>query len=57
MTGQPSGAPRWPRRGGLLRQTNRLFQACQLLRAEWPRLSREAEKTAAKPAKEAGPES
>ncbi len=35
-SGMPSGAPRWPFRGGLLRQPRRLVQACKLLRAEWP---------------------
>jgi hypothetical protein len=33
---QPVGAPRWPFRGGLRRQPNRLVEACKLLSAEWP---------------------
>jgi hypothetical protein len=36
--GMPSGAPRWPFPGGLLRQPHRLVQACKLLRAEWPQV-------------------
>lgn len=39
-TGMPLGAPRWPLRGGLLRQPSRLVQACKLLRSEWPYVSR-----------------
>jgi hypothetical protein len=41
MTGEPrKGAPRWPFRGGVLRQPRRLIEACALLRAEWPKLER-----------------
>lgn len=40
MNGQPSGAPRWPFKGGLRRQPRRLFDACKLLRAEWPSVAR-----------------
>lgn len=39
MTGQPRGAPRWPFRGGLLRQPLRLVEACRLMRAEWPHVA------------------
>lgn len=38
MSGQPFGPPVWPFPGGLLRQPNRLVQACKVLRAEWPNL-------------------
>jgi len=35
-TGTPRGAPRWPFKGGLLRQPARLVQAVKILHAEWP---------------------
>lgn len=35
-TGMPSGPPRWPFRGGLIRQPARLVQAAKILRSEWP---------------------
>jgi hypothetical protein len=41
MTGQPTGAPRWPFPGGLVRQPNRLVEACKLLRNEWAHVERE----------------
>src|SRR5512139_90312 len=40
-TGNPLGAPRWPFRGGLLRQPRRIFEACKVLAAEWPYVKRE----------------
>jgi hypothetical protein len=40
MSGSPSGAPRWPFKGGLKHQPRRLFEACKLLRAEWPSVAR-----------------
>jgi hypothetical protein len=41
MSGQPIGAPRWPRPGGLLRQPAWLLDAVKLLRYEWPHVKRE----------------
>lgn len=49
MTGGPRGAPRWPYRGGVLRQPNRLVEACRLLRSEWPQVA-----AAARPAEAEG---
>lgn len=34
MTGQPSGPPEWPLRGGMLKQPNKLVDAIAILRAE-----------------------
>ena len=34
MSGAP-GLTRWPRRGGMQRQPNRLVEAVRILRAEW----------------------
>lgn len=45
--GQPSGAPRWPFPGGLLRQPRRVFEAAKLLRSEWPQVG--AKREPAKP--------
>ena len=42
MSGQPSGPPRWPRRGGVMKQDNKLVEAFKLLRAEWPHIGERA---------------
>ncbi len=40
INGRPIGLPKWPLPGGLRRQPRRLFEACKLLRLEWPYVSR-----------------
>ncbi len=36
LSSMPIGPPRWPFPGGLLRQPRRIFEACKLLKNEWP---------------------
>lgn len=36
LRGMPIGPPRWPFKGGLLRQPAQLVQAVKILRSEWP---------------------
>jgi len=36
----PAGPPEWPRKGGLVKQENRLVQVHQLLLVEWPHCGR-----------------
>lgn len=35
FSGQPNGPPRWPRKGGMLRQDAKRVEAVMLLRSEW----------------------
>jgi hypothetical protein len=49
MSGAPSGPPEWSRRGGIMRQPNRLVQMVGFFRSAYPKLQtirqeREAEK-------------
>lgn len=50
MSGQ-AGRPRWPYRGGFLRQPARLVEAVSILRAEWSAIMRHRSET--KPAEKA----